>query len=74
MPDQTLAAFSDHGSVARTVDAAPADAASALERLADAGIDFDDVAVRLEDEGVRSFAKSFDDLLSILSDKASSLS
>ena len=31
--------------------------------LAEVGIDFDDVAATLEDEGVHSFAKSFDELL-----------
>ncbi|MGH9090275.1 MAG: transaldolase [Acidimicrobiales bacterium] len=73
MPDQTLDALLDHGAVARTVDAEPGAAAATLAELAAAGVDFDDVAATLEDEGVHSFATSFDELLQSLSDKASSL-
>ena len=70
MPDGTVDAFVDHGTVARTVDADQAGAAATLKQLADAGIDLADVAVVLEDEGVHSFAKSFDELLQSLTDKA----
>jgi transaldolase len=73
MPDQTLEALMDHGTVARTVDADPKAAADTLAELEAEGIDFDDVATVLEDEGVHSFAKSFDELLQSLSDKATSL-
>ena len=74
MPDETIAHFLDHGTVARTVDAHPAESAAALARLTDArdrhgrcGQD------ALEDEGVASFAKSFDELMQSLSDKANAL-
>jgi transaldolase len=70
MPDGTVDAFLDHGTVARTVDADQAGAADTLQRLRAAGIDLADVAVVLEDEGVHSFAKSFDELLQSLADKA----
>jgi transaldolase len=70
MPEPTLRAFEEHGTLARTVDADPDDAASVLDRLAAAGIDMDDVEQTLEDEGVHSFSKSFDELLQSLSDKA----
>ena len=73
MPDQTIDALLDHGTVARTVDADPRAAAGVLAELAEVGIDFDDVATTLEDEGVRSFAKSFDELLEVGIDKAKSL-
>ncbi len=58
------------GRSARTVDADPDAAAAVLAELADAGIDMLDVEQTLEDEGVHSFAKSFDELLQSLSDKA----
>jgi transaldolase len=70
MPDGTLKAFADHGTVHRTVDAASDEAASVLDQLAAAGVDMADVEQTLEDEGVHSFAKSFDELLQSLSDKA----
>jgi transaldolase len=70
MPEPTLRAFEDHGTLQRTVDHHPDDAATALSRLADAGIDMLDVEQTLENEGVASFAKSFDELLQSLTDKA----
>ena len=74
MPDDTVAAFLDHGTVARTVDADPDAALSALEAIGSAGVDMADVGHTLEDEGVASFAKSFDELIQSLSDKANALS
>ena len=74
MPDETIDAFLDHGTVARTVDADPAGAAGALERVEAAGVDMADVGHALEDEGVASFTKSFDELIQVLSDKANALS
>jgi transaldolase len=70
MPDGTIRAFADHGTLARTVDADPQGAVDTLARLGDAGIDMNDVEQTLEDEGVHSFSKSFDELLQSLSDKA----
>ena len=74
MPDDTIAAFLDHGTVARTVDTDPGAAQGALERIEAAGVDMADVAHTLEDEGVASFTKSFDELIQTLSDKANALS
>jgi transaldolase len=70
MPDGTLKAFEDHGTLHRTADADPQGADDVLAALADAGVDMDDVEQVLEDEGVHSFAKSFDELLQKLTDKA----
>ena len=70
MPEPTLRAFEDHGTLKRTADADPDAAAAALSRLEGAGIDMLDVEQTLEDEGVHSFAKSFDELLQSLTDKA----
>jgi transaldolase len=74
MPDQTLDAFVDHGEVRRTIDADLDEASAVLARLADAGVELGGVADRLEQEGVSSFAASFDDLLAALSKKAAGLS
>lgn len=70
MPEGTLHAFEDHGTLKRTVDADPDEAGAVLARLAAAGVDMLDVEQTLEDEGVHSFAKSFDELLQSLTDKA----
>ncbi len=75
MPDQTIDAFLDHGTVERTVDA-PRSAerpADVLAQLGEAGVDMADVARTLEAEGVASFAKSFDGLMEVLEGKARAL-
>jgi len=74
MPEATIDAFEDHGTVARTVASGLADAHAVIDGLAGVGVDFADVARVLEDEGVSSFAKSFDELIQALTDKATTLS
>ena len=73
MPDATVDAFLDHGTVARTVDVGVDDAQRTMDDLARVGVDMDDVSVRLEDEGVAAFVKSFDELIQALQDKAGKL-
>ena len=70
MPDATVADFTRprHGGPddRRGVDGAEAE----LDALHEAGIDMADVSHQLEDEGVASFSKSYDELLQALDDKA----
>ena len=73
MPDGTVADFLDHGTVSRTVDTGVEEARALIADLAAAGIDMEDVARTLESEGVASFAKSFDELVQSLTDKANAL-
>ena len=73
IPDATLADFEDHGTVARTLDVDLDGAAATLAAFDAAGCSLADVTRQLEDEGVASFSKSFDDLLAALREKASSL-
>ena len=72
LPEATLDAFDDHGTVARTIDADLAGAHDVWDRIG-AVIDLDDVGRTLEEEGVASFSKSFDELLGVLGDKANAL-
>ncbi|MBJ31788.1 MAG: transaldolase [Acidimicrobiaceae bacterium] len=74
LPDATLEAFEDHGTVARTVDADPAAAQAVLDDVSAVGVDLADVARVLEEEGVAAFIASFDDLLTNLADKAATFS
>jgi transaldolase len=73
LPEATLDAFADHGTVARRVDADIDDARNVWQALADVGVDMDDVAAQLEREGVASFAKAFDELIAALESKAATL-
>jgi len=73
MPDNTIDAFVKKGTVARTVDANPLEAQAVLDAVSALGVDLDNVAAVLEEEGVASFVKSFDELITSLSTKAESL-
>jgi len=73
MPEATLEAFEDHGTLARTVDADPGAAEQILAAIGEAGVDMDDVSRVLEEQGVSSFAKSFDELITSLATKAETL-
>jgi transaldolase len=73
LPEATLEAFADHGTVARRVDADIDDARGTWQSLADVGVDMDDVAAQLEREGVASFSTAFDELIAALDAKASTL-
>ena len=63
MPEETIDAFQDHGEVALTLEADLDEAKRVFERVAEAGVDYDDVVVTLEQEGVEKFADSFRELL-----------
>lgn len=73
MPENTLEAYEDHGTLARTVDAGFAAADTVLAAVERVGVDVDAVSALLEDQGVASFAKSFDELVAALSGKADDL-
>jgi transaldolase len=62
MPEETIAAFQDHGKVELTLERDFEEARRTLERFAEAGIDYDDVTDTLEREGVQKFADSFAEL------------
>lgn len=70
LPDTTVDAFADHGIVARTIDFNVEQAHDVWQALQMIGIDMEDVAQKLEREGVASFQRSFTELLDALSEKA----
>jgi transaldolase len=64
MPEKTLQAFADHGEVGGdTVTTRYDDARAVMAALAEAGIDYDDVIATLEQEGVDTFVKSWEELV-----------
>src|SRR2546425_8288679 len=73
LPEQTIEAFENHGRLARTVDEGADEAQQALDRLEELGVSMHEVGLTLEDEGVASFSKSFDELHSALEAKAAAL-
>jgi transaldolase len=68
MPEKTMEAFADHGDLhGDTVTGTAADAQQVFDRLAAVGIDFDDVLLVLEQEGVDKFKKSWTELVETVS-------
>jgi len=63
MPEETIDAFQDHGNVALTLEQDVDEARRVFERLAEAGVDYDDVVAVLEREGIEKFADSFRELI-----------
>lgn len=73
LPDATIEAFEDHGTVARTIDRDLDGARQVMADLAAVGVDLGDVTRVLEEEGVAAFVKSFEELLGTLNDKSQAL-
>jgi len=73
MPQETIEAFQDHGKAELTLGRDVDEASRLLDRLHEAGVDYDDVVDTLEREGVQKFADSFDDLLKGVEAKRSEL-
>jgi transaldolase len=74
MPLETIRAFQDHGEVrGDTVRDGVDEARALLEKLAEAGVDYDDVTETLEEEGVQKFADSFDEIVESIRAKRASL-
>ncbi|MFD7023606.1 transaldolase [Promicromonospora sukumoe] len=64
MPEKTLEAFADHGIVlADTVTGSGEQAAATIAAIEAQGISIDEVTAQLEDEGVKKFEVSWDELL-----------
>jgi transaldolase len=63
MPEETIQAFQDHGQVAITLTEEVDAARKLFLDLREAGVDYDDVTDTLEQEGVKKFSDSFDELM-----------
>ena len=70
MPDETIAAFADHGKVvANTIEADLQEAHRVLRDLEGVGIDFHCVTWQLQNEGVQKFIEPYDALMQALTAK-----
>ncbi|MEW5789901.1 MAG: transaldolase [Pseudomonadota bacterium] len=69
MPDETIAAFADHGVVRDTVAEGVDEAQQVMEELARLGIDFRQVTDQLLREGVQKFVEPYDALIKSIDDK-----
>ena len=70
VPPATLEAFVNHGKAALTLEANLDAADEELKKLAALGIDINAVCAQLLDEGLKSFNKAFESLMSAIENKA----
>ena len=73
MPENTLKALADHGQLDTIMPADGGDAEWILAEFANLGIDIDALAAQLQDEGAKSFVKSWEELMSVISSKGAVL-
>jgi transaldolase len=73
MPEGTLKALADHGELGAIMPADGGDCEEVLARFAKAGIDVDALASQLQEEGAKSFVKSWTELLEVIDSKSAAL-
>jgi transaldolase len=70
MPENTVKAFADHGEVDDILAADGGDCEEILKQFAKAGVDVDALATQLQEDGAKSFVKSWDELMGVISAKS----
>lgn len=73
IPEKTLLAFAEHGKVSEALTPEGGDAEAQLAEFARAGIDTAALASELQQNGTRSFAQSWRELLDCISEKGTAL-
>jgi transaldolase len=73
MPEATLKALADHGELGATLPPDGGDCEEVLAQFAKSGIDVNALAAQLQDEGAKSFVKSWDDLMAVITSKSAAL-
>jgi transaldolase len=73
MPEGTLKALADHGEIDTILPADGGDCEEVLAQFAEAGIDVNELAAQLQDEGAKSFVKSWNDLMDVIAFKSAAL-
>jgi transaldolase len=73
MPEGTLKALADHGELGPILPSDGGDCEEVLARFAQADIDIDILAATLQEEGAKSFVKSWTDLMAVIASKSATL-
>jgi transaldolase len=73
MPEGTLKALADHGDLSEIMSVDGGDCEAVLDEFAAAGIDIDDLAAKLQDDGAKSFVSSWNDLMEVIASKSATL-
>jgi len=73
MPENTLKALADHGNIGATMPTDGGNAEEVLANFARAKVDVDALAQQLQDDGAKSFDRSWNDLMGVLGSKSAVL-
>jgi transaldolase len=73
MPEKTLKALADHGELDSAMKSDGGDGEDVLARFAKAGINVDALGAQLQDEGAKSFVKSWTELMAVIASKGEAL-
>jgi transaldolase len=73
MPESTLKALAEHTDLGPPLPADGGDCEEMVAKFAKAGIDIDALATQLQDEGAKSFVKSWNDLMDVIKSKCTAL-
>jgi transaldolase len=73
MPEGTLKALADHGDLSEIMSADGGDCEAILDQFAKAGINIDQLAATLQDDGAKSFVSSWNDLMTVIASKSKAL-
>ena len=73
MPEATLNALADHGELGSIMAADGGDCEVALAQFGKAGVKIEALAAQLQDDGAKSFVKSWNELLGVIASKSDAL-
>ncbi len=73
MPEGTLKALADHGELSEIMSADGGDCEAVLDEFANAGIDVEALAAKLQEEGAKAFVASWKELMAVIASKCAAL-
>jgi transaldolase len=73
MPEKTLLAFAEHGEVSDALPADGGDSSAVLAQFANAGIEVESLAAKLQFDGAASFVASWNELMTVIDSKSAAL-
>jgi len=73
MPEGTLKALADHGELGSIMPSDSREFEKILEQFASAGVNVSQLADQLQDEGAKSFVKSWNELMTVIASKSKTL-
>jgi transaldolase len=73
MPEATLKALAGHTELGSIMPADGGECEEVLAQFAKTGIDVDALAAQLQDEGAKSFVKSWNELMAVITSKSAML-